>query len=235
MRCLFLVLVAVLLAGCQLDVHVDIVMESDGSGSVAVEVVVDDDALARVGNLESQLRVDDLRASGWEVQAPSRQNGTTSIRAVKPFASTAEGSLILDELTGPDGPFRDFDLRVDEGVLGSEYAVTGTIDLTGGPQAFGDEELRATLGGDPLGDTVARIEQEEGRPVADMVDFRVTVDVPGAAPEVYTPSFADAQPTSIDVSHESRSVAVWMVGLGAVVVVGVVGLVVSRRAFRTKR
>jgi hypothetical protein len=52
---------------------------------------------------------------------------------------------------------------------------------------------------------------------------------------VYTPSFADAQPTSIDVSHESRSAAVWVVGLGAVAVVGVVGLVVSRRAFRAKR
>jgi hypothetical protein len=179
--------------------------------------------------------VDDLRAGGWDVQAPSRENGTTSIRAVKPFATPAEGSAILDELTGPDGPFRDFELRIDEGVLRTEHAVTGTVDLTGGPHAFGDDELRAALGGDPFGDTVARIEQEENRPVADMVSFRVTVDVPGAEPAVYTPSFADQQATSIDVAHETRSAAVWVVALGAVALVGAVGLVVSRRAFRSKR
>jgi hypothetical protein len=231
---LLVVVAAVVLAGCQLDVHVDVVMEPDGSGIVTVAVLVDDDALARVGNLESQLRVDDLRASGWNVLEPARADAATSIRAVKSFATPAEGSQILDELTGPDGPFRDFDLRVDEGVLGTEYSITGTVDLTGGPHAFGDDELRAALGGDPFGDTVARIEQDEGRPVAEMVDFRVTVAVPGES-QVYTPSFADEQATSIDVSHEERSGVFVALLWGAVALVGVHGQIAVRRAVRSRR
>jgi hypothetical protein len=69
-----------------------------------------------------------------------------------------------------------------------------------------------------------------------MVDFAVTVDLPGASsPKVFTPSFADAEPTKIDVSSTRRtglvSVAIWaVVAIGALIV-----LVVLRRAFTRAR
>ena len=53
-----------LLAGCQVDLHVDVQVNEDGSGSVTVAAGLDDAALARVGNLDQQLRVDDLEAGG---------------------------------------------------------------------------------------------------------------------------------------------------------------------------
>ncbi len=50
---------------------------------------------------------------------------------------------MLAELTGPQGPFRDFVVKVDDGSFGTDYAVHGVVDLTGGPAAFGDQELSA--------------------------------------------------------------------------------------------
>jgi hypothetical protein len=71
--------------------------------------------------------------------------------------------------------------------------------------------------------------------VAEMVDFRVTVLLPGATPEEFSPSFADAEPTTIDVSSTTSSwlstLWVWALVAG----VGLVVLVVLRRAFRHAR
>lgn len=226
-------LAAALLAGCQLDVVVDVDVEEGGSGSVTVGVGLDDAALARAGDLERQLRVDDLAAAGWSVTPPVDEGDRTWVRATRAFADPEEAAVVLAELTGPEGPFRDFALDVDDGVFGTDYRLRGVVDLTGGPEAFGDEELAAALGGDPFGGTIQDIEQDEGRPIADMVDFQVAVSLPGTSdPEVFRAGFADAEPTEVDASSSTRSpvatAAVW-VGVAAV---GLVGLVLLRQAFR---
>jgi hypothetical protein len=233
---LALALVAAVATGCQLQVAVDIQVADDGSGVVTVGVGLDDDALARAGDLESQLRVDDLRAAGWEVSAPTRgEDGITWVRAAKPFADPAAADVVLAELTGPAGAFRDFAVARDEDVLGVTTSVTGTVDLTDGPAVFSDEALTAALGGDPFGGTLASIEQQEGRPVTEMVTFGVTVSVPGSRTEAFAPSFADPAPTQIDVSGTSSSwiskIWIWAI----VAAVALVVLVVLRRAFRHAR
>lgn len=232
-RWLVLGLAVVLLAGCRVDVVVDIRVHDDGGGTVTAAVGLDDDALARVGNLERQLRAEDLAAAGWAVAAPTREGDRTWIRATKEFDDAEAGEAALAELTGSDGPFRDFDVTVDEGVFGKTYEVTGTVDLRDGPAAFGDDELRAALGGDPFGGTLEVIEREEGRSVAEMVEFAVRVHLPGQdEPTVYSPRFTDGEPTAIEASSTSRSalatVAIWSV----VAVVAVVGLVALRQGFR---
>jgi hypothetical protein len=231
LRAFVVLAVVMLLASCQVDLHVDVQVNEDGSGSVTVGAGFDDAALARVGNLDQQLRTGDLEAAGWGVTAPTREGDRTWVRASKTFATPAEGEAVLAEVTGPTGPFRDFALRVDDGTFGTEYAVQGTVDLTGGPQAFGDDELRSLLGGDAYGGTLTSLEQDEGRPATEMVDFQVTVRVPGET-AVYAPSFADPEPTEISVSSSQRSglasIAIW----GLVALVGVVALVVLRQGFR---
>jgi hypothetical protein len=227
------VFATLLLAACQVDVHVGVQVNEDGAGSVTVAAGLDDAALARVGNIGQQLRVDDLEAAGWNVTAPTREGDVTWVRASKGFTTPEEAGAVLDELTGPEGPFRDFAVRVDDGTFGTDYAVDGVVDLTGGPAAFGDDELAALLGGDPLGGTVAEVEREEGRPVAEMVNFEVSVSLPGQSdPTVFTPNFADGQPTEISASSSQRSglasLAIW----GLVALVGVIGLVVLRQGFK---
>jgi hypothetical protein len=221
------------LAGCQVDLHVDVQVNKDGSGSVIVAAGLDDDALARVGNLQQQLRVDDLEAAGWAVTAPSRDGDRTWVRASKSFSTPEEGTAVLSELSGPQGPFRDFVVKVDDGAFGTDYSVHGVVDLTGGPAAFGDQELSALLGGDPYGGTLAAIERDEGRPVSDMVDFQVNVSLPGdGSPTVYTPSFADDQATQVSASSSQRSNAATLAIWGLVASVGVIGLVVLRQGFK---
>lgn len=231
LRGLVVVGVLALLVGCQVDLHVDLQVNEDGSGSVTVGAGFDEAALARVGNLDQQLRTSDLEAAGWVVTAPSQEGDRTWIRASKSFATPAEGEVVMAEVTGPAGPFRDFAISVDDGTFGTDYSVQGTVDLTGGPQAFGDDELRALLGGDAYGGTLTSLEQAEGRPVAEMVDFQVTVRMPGET-ATYAPSLADAEPTEISVSSSQRSglasVAIW----GLVALVGVIALVVLRQGFK---
>lgn len=231
---LVLLLVALcLLAGCQIDLTVDIRLNDDGSGRVTVGAGLDDDALARTGNLERQLRADDLRAAGWDVSGPVREGDLTWVRASKAFTTPDEAGVVLAEVTGDGGPFRDFAVRVDEGMVGRDYAVTGTVDLTQGPQAFGDDELSAALGGDPFGGTLEAIEREEGRPISEMVEFHVSVELPGTdAPTVYTPSFTDAQPTEISATSSQRSSVASFAIWGLVALVGVIALVALRKGFK---
>lgn len=221
----------ILAAGCQVDVQVGVQVREDGGGSVTVAVGLDDAALARVGKLDQQLRTDDLQAAGWAVTPPTREGDRTWVRATKSFDTPDEGTAVLAELTATDGPFRDFRVARTSSTFGTDFAVDGVVDLTGGPQAFGDEELRSLLGGDAYGGTLQSIEQAEGRSVDEMVSFQVVVDLPGST-KTYDASFADAQPTQVAAHGSQRSAlaaaAIWAL----VALVAVVVLVVLRQGYR---
>jgi hypothetical protein len=236
-RLLPLLLLAVLVAGgCQMQVAVDIKVDEDGSGLVTVGVGLDDDALARAGNLDEQLRVDDLRAAGWYVPAPSREGDVTWVRASKPFATPDQARAVFEEITGPDGAFRQFEVTRDESAFGTSYRVRGVVDLTDGPGSFSDAELTAALEGDPFGGSIEAAEREEGRSVAEMVRFRVAVDLPGAAgPKVFEPSLSAEEATVIDASSNRSSLlaTAWIWLLGGLV--GLVTLVVLRKGFTRLR
>lgn len=221
----------VLLTGCQVDLQVGVKVHDDGSGSVTVAAGLDAAALARVGHLDQQLRTDDLEASGWVVTAPSREGDRTWIRATKSFDTPDEGSAVLGELTGVDGPFRGFRVDKSDSTFATDYAVDGVVDLTGGPQAFGDDELRALLGGDAYGGTLGAIEQAEGRPIADMVSFQVVVELPGAT-KTYTASFADHEPTQVAAHSSQRGALTSLFILVLVGLVGVIALVMLRRGYK---
>lgn len=233
---LLLLPLLVLLAACQMQVAVDVTVEEDGSGLVSVGVGLDDDALARAGNLDEQLRVDDLRAAGWYVAPPAREGDVTWVRASKAFSTPEQAASVLGEITGPDGALRDFEVGREEGTFGTTYTVDGIVDLTAGPATFSDAELAAALEGEPFGGLIQAIEAEEGRPISEMVTFRVTTDLPGAAaPQVYEASFADAEPTVVDSSSTQSSAwaTAWIWILA--VLVGAIVLVVLRQGFRRVR
>ena len=72
-----LVGVVLVLSGCHVKLQVDTRVDPDGSGVVTVAVGLDADAVSKVGDLRSQLRVDDLKAAGWTVVGPAaRPTGT---------------------------------------------------------------------------------------------------------------------------------------------------------------
>jgi hypothetical protein len=219
----------ILLAGCQVHLTVDTRVEADGSGTVAVGVGLDDEALAKVGDLGAQLRVEDLRASGWTVTGPTREgDGFTWVRATKPFADPAGATAVLNEVNGADGAFGGWTVARGSSPLSTSYSVTGAVDLTRGMETFTDQALRDALGGDPYGGGIAALEAEQGRPVADMVDVQVTVEVPGAT-RTFAPSLADADPTPVKVTASKVGPLVSVAVVVVVLMVGGALLVVLRR------
>jgi hypothetical protein len=195
-----LVLVAVL-AGCRVQTEVTIDVADDGSGVVAVGVGLDPDATSRVPGLDEVLRLDDLTAAGWEVEGPQvEDDGHTWVRASKPFADPDGLAVVLAEVTGPDGPFQGFALTEDRLLARTTYELTGTVDLSGGLEAFTDEELAALLGGEPLGASVEELEAQLGEPLADVFTMDVAVSMPDGTESSWQPAFTDAEPTAIEAS-----------------------------------
>jgi len=123
---------------------------------------------------------------------------------VKRFRTPGEAARAVEELGGPTGPFRDFELRRDRSFLKTRTAFAGTVDLSGGVEGFGDDALRERLGGSALGFDPAELEQRLGTALSRVFVFRVVARLPGTV--------ASNAPTSTDNG------AVWRPVLGERVV-----------------
>ncbi len=181
----------VLASACEVRTAVTVDVEEDGSGAVEVAAGLDDDALSRVPDLDDDgtsdsadlaalVRTDDLVAAGWSVDGPDPDDdGLTWVRVTKPFGTPEEADAVLAEVAGPDGPLRDLHVTRSESFGRTELAFSGTADLRGGLEAFGDAGLAAALDGEPLGEDAAAIEARIGRPLAEAVPVEITAHLAG--------------------------------------------------------
>ena len=233
----------VLLTGCNVDVHVDVVVADDGSGEVRVAAALDEAAADRVPQLADQLEVEDLVATGWSVTGPAVEgDGRTWLRAAKPFASVEAASAVLDEVSGADGPFGDLAVRRAPSLLRDRWHLDGTVDLTAGIAAFSDEGLRDRLDGTDVGLTDEELAAQAGVPLTEAVTFSVAVDLPG---EVRSngdggPSRAAWRPVlgeALDVTATGSRLNATVAGLLAVAAAAALALLVLlvRRARRWRR
>lgn len=222
-------------SGCRVSTDVAIEVAEDGSGTVAVSVGLDDDALARVPGIDTELRLDDLRATGWEISGPHRDDeSVTRFIARKPFATPTEAAIVMAEIATPGGPFRDLRLTSKRSFARTTFGFDGTVDLRGGLESFGDEELALLLDGEPLGADEAAIEAALGAPLDEAFRLRVELALPGSvssgssgegeSPVVWEPSLSDPEPT---VLH-ARATAwrAWTLVLVAAAVLAAAGLAV---------
>lgn len=198
------VVALLVLAGCRMEVSVEVETAATGGGRVRATVRLDGEAVEQVPDLAEQLRVDDLEAAGWVVEGPTPgADGSVTVEASKAFSSPAGAARALEELGGPSGPFRDLRLTQDRGFWRTRSTLSGTVDLSAGLGAFGDENLAERVGNSTLGLDPASLERELGRPLGDVVALEVVADLAGRAD-------ADAP-----VTREGD--AVWPVALGATV------------------
>ena len=183
-------------AGCEVRTTVDVDVAEDGSGTVEVAVGLDADAMSRIPDLDDDgvsgpadlaalLRVEDMAAAGWDVgepEAPAEgdEGGMTWVRATKPFGTPDEAVAVLSEVTGAEGALRDMSLARSTGFGSTSFDFAGTVDLSGGLEAFGDAGLAGALDGEPLGEDAAAIEQRIGQPLADAFALDLTVALPGS-------------------------------------------------------
>jgi hypothetical protein len=247
-RRLFLALLALLAlaaSACRVDTTVTVALAEDGSGDVRVEVALDAAALARVPDLDADgtsgladlaalVRTEDLASAGWTVGEPTEAgDGGAALTVSRPFGTPAEADAILAELTGPGGALRDLHVTRSASYGRTELGFSGTADLSGGLEAFGDEGLAAALDGEPLGQDAAAIEAAIGAPLAEAVTVEIVADLDGEA-TTWAPRLGDAP---LEMAAETTSYDAPVLILTAVAVLAAVALavVLLLRLLRSRR
>ena len=206
-RALAVVVGAVVLAGCHLDLNVAVDIGEDGSGTVTVTATADAELVAKVPGIVQELRFDDARAAGWTVQGPdATPEGGATVRLTKPFTSPEQANGILAEINGPSGPLRGLTLAQRREFAKVTTDVGGEVRLDGGAAAFADDALVQVAGQVPMADQLAA----SGVPLEQAVSLTVTVTAPGTMTATggstagghvtWTPTLAEGQSTVLQAT-----------------------------------
>lgn len=149
-RALAVVLLGVLCTACRVDVNVDVAMKADGSGVVTLTAVADADIVKQAPGLGTDLRFDDLEAAGWVIAGPApTPTGGMQVTLSHPFQTPAQGTALLADLNGPGGPLTGLTLARVRNSNSTTYSFNGTLQVTGGLDAFTDPDLLAAVGATP--------------------------------------------------------------------------------------
>ena len=158
--------------GCEITLTAAIDVRSDGSGLVRAAIGLDDEAVRELGDPATELRLDDLRESGWTVTGPAREpDGLTWVRLTKPFAEPEGAGRIAAELSGADGPFREFAVSRRRTFARTVTRFTGLVDLSKGLAGLSDPALAQAVG-----ETGYRLDPDA---LGDRVQVRVEASLPG--------------------------------------------------------
>lgn len=229
------VVLALVLAGCRIEPRVDIDVAPDGSGIVRVRVRLDAAAAAEIGD-PSLVRLDDIRAGGWDAPAPESAAGSVTFRASKRFASREQLQAVLHEIDGSDGAggglFRDFHLDVEDSWFSTTYSLAGSLHSSGSAEQFSDSDVAKTLDGFPLGRTPEQVTAElDGQPVS----LVVAVHLPGDPTTSTDSSIVVAGGPAADQAASVTSVADksgpiwWFLGAVVAALVATASLALARR------
>jgi hypothetical protein len=175
---LALVLVALLVTGCRADARLTVAVADDGSGTVTIRVVLDAAAAAALGGIADQLAVGDIQSAGWEVRGgPDGGGGGFVIEASKPFENPAALGAVIQELSGADGPFRDFTLARDRARFRDGWEFAGTADVVEPYAGLDEPGFTDVLRG--MGVDVEALAGRLGTTVSDSLAVQVRVAIPG--------------------------------------------------------
>ncbi|MEZ5231315.1 MAG: hypothetical protein R2749_01175 [Acidimicrobiales bacterium] len=179
-----LALAVLLLTACQTDAYLEVQVDDDGGGAVYVAVALDQEAAAKSvlyeGMAPNVLPVQDLVDAGWTVSGPTQeQDGRIWLRASKEFSQPDQLTAVVNEVAGPQGPFRNFQVTRSTQFGEQDWQFSGSVDLSGGLAAFSDEGVAAQFGGAALGQPPEVYEAQLGSPLEQLVKLTVVVDLPG--------------------------------------------------------
>jgi hypothetical protein len=172
-RALLLVVGALVLTACRLDVRVDVVIGPDGQGTVTATAVADAELVAQVPGLADSLAFDDAVAAGWTVEGPTgTADGGLEVRLTHTVASPEELANVLASL-GP--PFTDMAAARTTVEDQTTNAIRGTLVLANGFESFADADLVAAAGGLPFADELAAA----GATPAESMSVTLRASLPG--------------------------------------------------------
>jgi hypothetical protein len=180
LRVLLIVVGALALAGCRLDVTVDVAMEPGGTGTVTVVALADAELVQQVPDLVDDLRLDDAVANGWVVGTPAPQaGGGVSITLTHPFSSDDELASVLNSIGPPLSGMaaaRTVETDADGEPNGrTTNAIDGAMVLPNGFASFADDALVQAVGGQPFEAELTA----SGLTPTQAMSFTFRVDLPG--------------------------------------------------------
>jgi len=164
----------VVLASCRVDTTVTMRVERDGTGEVEVLIVADKDIIDEVPDLAQDLDFADLVNVGWVVEGPTpREDGGLQVILAHSFENQTQATQVLTQLNGERGPFRDVSLTRTGKARDSLWTLAGRLEVTGGLQAFADDQLLDTVGATPYQATVDKAGLDLGKAVG--ITFRASL------------------------------------------------------------
>lgn len=242
-----LVAMVLFAGGCKIGIRVGVDTAADGSGNVVVTATLDQEATNGLkdkvgGDLAVAFKTDDLVQAGWTITGPTTaKDGTTTIVASKPFTDPAGATAVVAELSGANGPFKDFKVARRQGLFSTRTTFSGTVDLVAGAKQFGDEELRQQLGSE-VGVDPAELERRERVVIDKFFGLSVVARLPGSLASTNAPGKAGngalwepkagQQAQLIASSTIYRTVPIAgaaVTGFAALVFVGLLGVRLARR------
>lgn len=164
------------LSSCRVDTTVSITVDRDGSGQLIVDVVADKDIVQQVPRLAGDLDFNDMVKAGWVVESPtSTEDGGLRVVLRHEFANETQASALLTQLNGARGPFRDVRISREGKSRDSVWKLTGRLEVTGGLQAFADDQLLQVVGATPYEQTV----QDAGLDLGKAISLQFNAILPG--------------------------------------------------------
>ena len=204
----------VLVSACRVDTAVRVDVADDGSGTVTVVLTADADAVARVPELAGGLRLDDARDAGWSAEGPiPLGDGGMQVRLTKPFESSSQLPVLLDEIAGEGVIFSDVVLRQSRSFASSAYDVQARIDPSPPVLVFSDDGLAAIFEGQPFGRPLADLILEAGRP-EDSLGLSFSVTLPGAEESLVASDYPAPGDGSSRAAIVEGSTATWWFNYG---------------------
>ena len=144
---------AAALAGCRVDLSVDMVVEPDGTGTITFTATADAEVVSAVPTLADELATEDIVAAGWTVDGPtSLPDGGLTITLSHEFGSDAEATNLLNSL-GP--PFNQMEVTRNTSGDDTTTRLNGLLGLPDGFESFADEDLIAAVGSVPFSEEIA--------------------------------------------------------------------------------
>ncbi|MEO5974276.1 MAG: hypothetical protein ABIQ38_03595 [Ilumatobacteraceae bacterium] len=146
-------------------------MKENGSGVLSVTTTADADVVAQAPGLVDDLNFEDAEAAGWNISDPlPTADGGLQINTTHNFATPAEATLLMSQLNGEFGPFKEMHMVRTGKDTDSTWTLTGTMQVNGGLNAFADPALLKTIGAAPYAATLVNSELDIGEAVG--IEFR---------------------------------------------------------------
>lgn len=167
-----------LLAACRVDTTVSLKVERNGSGTIDVVVTADKDIVQQVPKLSTDLNFGDMTKVGWKVVGPtSTKDGGLQVSLSHNFVNEVEATTLLAQLNGNRGPFREVKVVREGKSRDSVWKLTGRLEVTGGLQAFADDQLMQVVGATPYEQTVKDAGLDLGKAVGLTFDASLPGDI----------------------------------------------------------